>query len=493
MTEICVRLDGLPLAIELAAARVKVLPPAALLARLDRRLPLLTGGARDLPARQQTLQDAIAWSYDLLAPHEQQLFRTLAVFVGGCTLEAAEAVLPPDGSLDLVMGVSALIDHSLLRQVEGPTGQPRFGMLETIREFALERLESSDEAIETHRRHAAWYVRRAEQLGHMKRRALLGNPEDVVELTTEYGNLWAALTWLTQVGDSAAALRLSAALGGFWNLRGHLNDGRSWLERTLAEDDGTQPAVRASALRWLSMLAGSRGDPVWGMALLEEAEANARLSGEVAQIAAVTVSRGFAELHGRGNPARAIALAEESLALFEAAEVPWGITLARGLLALGTQLQGNGDRAEALFEQLLTDFREHGGDEYIAAQTLHSLGSLAQGRGDNVRALSYYAEALVRFNALGDVGSVAWCLEGVAAAGGHHHPEQAARLFAAADAMRTAIDVPLPPAERPEYDRAVGLVRTALGETAFDAAWQDGATLTSQAALAEARDLAASR
>ena len=157
------------------------------------------------------------------------------------------------------MSVSALINHSLLRQVEGPTGQPRFGMLETIREFALERLESSDEAIETHRRHAAWYVRRAEQLGHMKRRALLGNPEDVVELTTEYGNLWAALTWLTQVGDSAAALRLSAALGGFWNLRGHLNDGRSWLERTLAEDDGTQPAVRASALRWLSMLAGSRG------------------------------------------------------------------------------------------------------------------------------------------------------------------------------------------------------------------------------------------
>ncbi|MBA2595523.1 MAG: hypothetical protein H0V00_02745 [Chloroflexia bacterium] len=493
VTAVCIWLDGLPLAIELAAARVKVLPPAALLARLERRLPLLTRGARDLPARQQTLRAAIAWSHDLLEPAEQQLFRWLAVFAGGTTLAAADAVVDPTSGIDVLAGATALVDHSLLRQSEGKAGEPRFGMFETIREFALERLAASGEEDKTRDRHAAWYVQRAEQMSHMKRRSRLGNPEDVLELETEYANFWAALTWLTGAGNAALALRLSAGLGGFWNLRGHLDDGRLWLERTLADDDGTQPGVRAIALNWLSMLVGSRGDPERGIALLDEAEALARGTGDPPLIASVTVARGFAELHGRGDTAQATARGEESLALFEAAGVLWGISLARGLLAHAAHLQGQGERAEALFVQLLADFRDHGGDEYIAAQTLHSLGALAQGRGDHARAVSYYGEALIRFHALGDLGSVAWCLEGVAAAGGRDHPEQAARLFAAADTLRTAIHIPLPSPERPEYDRAVAVVRTILGDAAFEAAWRDGAVLPLETALAAANALAASQ
>ena len=173
--------------------------------------------------------------------------------------------------------------------------------------------------------------------------------------------------------------------------------------------------------------------------------------------------------------------------------MPWGVTASRSLLARAVQQQGDTSRAEALYEELLTDFREHGGDAYVSAHSLNHLGSLAQARGDDERALPFFAEALVRFNDLGDLGSVAWCLEGVAAVGSRDHPEQAARLFAAADALRTAIDVPLPPAERAEYDHAVGRVRAALGESAFNAAWLAGAVLPRDAALTEASNLAASQ
>jgi predicted ATPase/transcriptional regulator with XRE-family HTH domain len=487
---ICVRLDGLPLAIELAATWVKVLPPTALLARLEQRLPLLTGGARDLPARQQTLWSTIAWSYDLLTPDEQKLFRWMAVFVGGATLEVLEAVVDPDSGLDVLAGLTGLVEQNMLRYAEGPGGEPRFRMLETIREYALEQLETSGEAQATRQRHAACYVRLAERVAHTSRGAIFGNPQDVAELEAEYANMRAALTWLTQERNAKVALRLAAALGGFWNLRGHLDEGRLWLEQTLANDDGTQPRVRAAALIWLGTFVGQRGQPARGFALLEEAEALARAAGDMPGVASAMICRAFAELHGRRDPVSAAALGEEGLALYEAAEIPWGVAASRLLIALAAQHRGDTIRAEALYEQLLTDFRLHGGDEYVAAQTLHSLGVMAQARGEDVRASSLFAEALGRFRALGDLGSVAWCLEAVAATSGGDHPEQAARLFAAADTLRAAINVPLPTPERPEYDRAVAFVRSAMGEPAFDSAWSDGTVLQMEDAIAEASNLA---
>ena len=213
VAEICRRLDGLPLAIELAAARVKVLPPAALLARLDHRLPLLTGGGRDLPERQQTMRDAIAWSHDLLTPEEQVLFRRLAVFAGGFTLEAAEAVAsgPGEPGIDPFEGVASLLDKSLLRQEAGPGGEPRFTMLETVREFALEQLAASGEEDAIRQRHAAWCLALAEAAG---RDLETGRAQAawLARLDAELDNLRAALAWFDAADEPINVLRLLSAI-----------------------------------------------------------------------------------------------------------------------------------------------------------------------------------------------------------------------------------------------------------------------------------------
>jgi len=231
---ICQRLDGLPLAIELAAARVKILPPDALLKRLERRLPLLTGGPRDAPKRLRTMRDAIGWSNDLLSPAEQVLFRHLAAFVGGFGLEAVEAVTDPDGSLGLnfLDGIASLVDKSLLRQEPGPGGEPRYLMLETVREFVLEQVEASGEAQEVRRRHAAFFVGLAEAAEpKLRGREQLAWLE---QLDAEQANLRAALEWAIERGETETALRLAGTLHWFWYLRGHWNEGRSWLDRALA-------------------------------------------------------------------------------------------------------------------------------------------------------------------------------------------------------------------------------------------------------------------
>ena len=254
VAEICRRLDGLPLAIELAAARVKLFPPAALLARLDNRLPLLTGGARDLPARQQTIRTTIDWSYDLLDADEQALFARLAVFVGGCTLEAAEAVCNADGDLamDVMDGIAALVDKSLLRQEEGPDGEPRFTMLETIREYALERLVASGEAGAIHRRHATYYLMVVETAAPK----LLGGEQSVwmYRLEQEHDNLRATHKWY-QNEEAAVDLevRLMRAMTTFSYLSGHWSEGRSWPSSLLAR---TTTAERTAARAWALTVRG---------------------------------------------------------------------------------------------------------------------------------------------------------------------------------------------------------------------------------------------
>lgn len=257
---ICHRLDGLPLAIELAAARVRLLPPRALLARLEQRLPLLTGGALDLPERQQTLRNTIDWSHDGLDEEERRLFRRLSVFVGGFTLHAAEAVCnatedPPGDTLDRL---TSLIDKSLLRQTAHVDGEPRFTMLETIREYALERLAAGEEADEIQNVHAAYYLALAEEaepeLNGAEQRAWLER------LEAEHANLRAALQRSLEREDRETALRLGGALWRFWLSQGHLNEGRRWLEEALAGGGGASASTRARALNGAGTLAHYQGD-----------------------------------------------------------------------------------------------------------------------------------------------------------------------------------------------------------------------------------------
>ena len=228
VAEICHRLDGLPLAIELAAARIRMLSPQAMLTRLEQRLPMLTGGARDAPARQQTLRNAIAWSYDLLGQEEQALFRRLAVFAGGASFEAVEAIANPDGGLDVFSGLERLVEHSLVRQAEGTEGEPRFTMLETIREYGLEQLEISGEALKTRRQHADLFL----MLGEEAEPYLTGHEQQrwLERLDAEHDNIRLALAW-TAEHDPETALRIAGALWRFWWYRGHPGEGRGILDR----------------------------------------------------------------------------------------------------------------------------------------------------------------------------------------------------------------------------------------------------------------------
>jgi len=269
VAEICARLDGLPLAIELAAARIKLLSPQAMCSRLGNPLRFLTGGARDLPERQRTLRGAIAWSHALLDEGEQALFARLSVFSGGCVLDAVEAVCEAEGDLfvDVLEGLSSLLDKSLLRQEEMVEEEPRFVMLETIREYARERLEVSGEAEEIRRLHAEYFVALAEQGASEQQ-----GPEEAAwleRLDLEHDNMRAALSWMLESEEAGAGLRLSGALWRFWWMRGHYSEGRRWLEEALAKD-GRASAVRAKALEAVGWLADDQGDIDRAVAAAEE-------------------------------------------------------------------------------------------------------------------------------------------------------------------------------------------------------------------------------
>ena len=270
VAEICMRLDGLPLALELAAARVKLLSPQAILSRLEHSLRLLTGGPRDLPARQQTLRDTIAWSYDLLAQDERTLFRRLAVFAGGCTLHAAEAVCNGAGepALDVLEGLAALVDKSLMQRLGPNDDEPRFGMLETIREFAWEQPEARREASPMRRQHAAFYLQIAEATDAQAEG--VGWPRLLERMDRELDILRAALTWSAETPDRAElGLRLAAALNPFWEGRGYWTEGRSWLERLLDQAHAAEAPVLAAALMSAGNLAFFQGDMAAARAYLE--------------------------------------------------------------------------------------------------------------------------------------------------------------------------------------------------------------------------------
>jgi predicted ATPase/class 3 adenylate cyclase len=492
---ICRRLDGLPLALELAAARVRLLPPRALLARLEHRLPLLTGGARDLPARLQTMRDAIAWSYDLLPAGEQTLFRRLGAFAGGCSLEAAEAVCATgdgggaggtgDVATDALDGLAALVDQSLLRRDEAGDdgGEPRFVMLETVREYALERLAASGEAAAVRGAHAAHFLDLAERA-----EPGLRGPEQAAwldRLEREHDNFRAALRWAVERGEADLGLRLGGALWRFWYTHAHLSEGREWLTALLADPGAGRSAARAKALAGLGTLTWFRGDDRAARSLVEESVAIGRELRDSPSLAASLAWLGY--VTQQGDPAAARAWLEEALAIGR--EVGDGEVIAHALNLLGEVARCEGDygRAAACYEESLAAARDLG-ERWRVAAALHNLGHIARHRGDPEGAAARFRESLAVARELGDTRLIAHCLTGLAGVAATGQPERAGRLFGAGAALFDAIGAGLDPADRAERDRNAAAARGALGEAPFAAAWEAGRALPAEEAIALASE-----
>ena len=376
IAQICVHLDGLPLAIELAAARIKLLPPRALLGRLERRLSVLTGGAQDVPARQQTLRNTIEWSYNLLDAQEQRLFRRFSVFVGGCTLQAIEAICAAlgdgDGEGQVLDKVASLIDKSLLQQTEQGEDELRLGMLETIREYGLERLAASGEAEATRQAHAVYYLALAEEA-----KAELSGPRQVAwleRLEREHDNLRAVVRWALEPAEDAVQrreilLRLGGALVEFWHVHGYYSEGRDVLESALAGSEGVAAPVRVQALGAAAMLVTMQGDAERATMLVEESLALSRALGDTPGIALALYLLGHAAWL-QGDLARAGALLEESSELCRAMDDRVSLAYTLYNLANLARYQGEYAKAGAMLEEGLALFRQRANKRGMALALL---------------------------------------------------------------------------------------------------------------------------
>jgi len=526
ITEICARLDGLPLAIELAAARVKVLSPSSLRTRLTSRLQLLTGGARDMPPRHQTLRAAMDWSYDLLTVAEQKLFRRLSVFVGGCTLEGAEAVCDTkrDLDLDLLDGMTSMVDKSLAQQVEPAKGESRFVMLETIREYALEKLETSGEKALTKRAHAAYCLVLAEEHATEQSDGEGGDWLERIEL--EHDNFRAGLEWLTESGDAEWGLRLATALFRFWEMREYLTEGRGRLGKLLNLPGAAAPSkARARALFAAGVLTTEQGDYAAADMLMRESLEIARRLGDQ-HGAAVSLNALAVVARDRGETIAARSLFEESLVLWRELGEQKAIARSVNNLANIVKLQGDnhyacslyaeclsifrelGDRtgvawsmnsqgdvardrgdcaaAQTLYEQSLEIFRELD-DRWGIASTLADLGSLAREQGNYPVAHSMYRESIGLFHDLDHKRGVARLLEYFAcSAAAQRGAERSLRLAGAASALRQNIGAPLTPAEQAKLEASLCLARQALTRTQGATAWAEGRAWSLEKAVAEA-------
>jgi len=503
VAEICGRLDGLPLAIELAAARVKVFSPKALLERLNRRLPLLSGGARDLPQRQQTLRDTVAWSYELLKKDEQTLFARLSVFAGGFSLDAAVAVCgedTPDNALT-VEALSSLVDNSLLvsrveAAVDASDEEPRFMMLETIREYAAERLEESDGAEEVHRAHATYYLALAEAV----------QPESSSDMLTgwlmildrEHDNMRAALRWSIRHRQVDIGTKLCLMLWRFWPERHHVSEGRRWMEAVLAlgrrEDSAgvlepTLPLRRWAFLHLVTgMLTAEQGNEDRAIALYEKSLAlytkmNHRkgASGPLRELGMVAYRRGDYE--------QAVRLSEQALAVSRESKSAFGAGLATCSLADALRAQGDLERAKMLLEDSAVSLRRTARPQRVAnalAITLSRLGSIECQLGEDGPASQLFGESLRLAKRFGFTFDAVIPLEGMARVETvRGRPERAARLLGVSAAQRESLGTSLPPVARTDHDHAVDAARAALGEEAFEAAWSAGHALSLREAISE--------
>jgi excisionase family DNA binding protein len=535
---ICERVDGLPLAIELAAARSAVLAPAALLTRLERRLTLLTSGPHDQPNRLRTMRDAIAWSYDLLDAEAQACFRRLSLFMGGFTIEAAEWVSDlrrhgsrPDGRVlapDAIDALSTLVTSSLVQRIDQPDGESRFSMLETVREFALEQLRLTGEEDAAGAAHAAFYLdfitRAQPALWAAASKVLLESIE------TEHDNLRAALTWaLTQ--EPETALSLAAGMGAFWSKRSYWAEGRSWLDRALRTGAGRETIVRASALGRAGAIIGEQGDFELARPYLEESLGLAEQLGD-GQIAARAlrglgilasnqsnfpraaslfaqalerfrtlgdqpgIARSLNDLgliaDRQGDQVSAIAYQEEALPIARAVGDDWQICVILGNLGGAYYDRGDYARGQTLSQEALELARQIG-DTFGIAVNLYNLGNCAVQLGDLGGAFPRYHESLALSRDLGERHLASRTIDRLGVA--LHltgSSRSAARLFGAADTIRDEIGDTLFAEEDANLTARFQEVRDALGEAAFAAASDAGRSLPFDTAITEAMTLAAS-
>jgi predicted ATPase/class 3 adenylate cyclase len=480
VAEICIRLDGLPLAVELAAARSKLLSPQAILSRLSRRLRLLTGLARGVPARQQTLRSAIDWSYELLDEPERLLFARLAVFVGGCTLEAAEAVCDADDlGVDVLDAIGSLVDKSLVRQEESGTGEPRFLMLETIREYALERLETDRNREAVRERHSQHFVRLAEKAE--ERLVGPGQQAWLERLEDEHANLRAALAWLLEQHQTEQALQIIAGVGLFWMMRGYLREGQRWSEQVLAQANQPPSPLRAHVMAVLGEFYRFQGDFERAIRVKEEALSVLRLTDQRRTAATLHDLGEIAQAQGQYQ--RALELHEESLALRRRLGDRAGIAHALSGLADLAIRTGDLPHATALYEEVLETAREVQDVDFVAF-TLINLAHIARLETNEARAVSLLRQGLSLASRQGETFLLVEGLEEVAAVAlGRDQAVLAARLFGASKVIREASG--FAPWFPDDHERNLAQARCQLGED-FAAAWSEGRAMTLEEAVTHA-------
>lgn len=522
VAEICHRLEGLPLAIELAAARIKLFSPRAMLDRLQNRLEFLSGGGRDLPARQQTLRNAIAWSYDLLSEPEQNLFRRMSVFRGGCMIDAVEALAEdPLERISILSELGSLLDKSLLREIDDTRGEPRFFMLEMLREFGQEQLSASGEQESIQRWHATFYLLLAEQAQTKLESA--EQLEWVNRMEQEHDNLRAALQWSMAANNaSEICLRLGSALALFWEVRGYFSEGREWLSAILAtEASKGQTLARAQLLARAAELAYRQSDYPATISFAEESLEICRTVGDQQGVASALIKLGNAATEA-GDYKTASDYLQESLEIWRVLDDHHG--MARSLISLGwTALRpGDYELAKARLEEALSISRELGDTRSIGFE-LSGLGEVALRQGDYARATQLLeeslalrmqlgnkwgvgvslgtlgwvaihehdweqarerlAESLKVRQEIGDKGGSAWCLERLAEiAMAHGQSEKAVCLLGAAAALRISIGSMIDPADHAEYESKLATLRTELGAR-FGILWDEGHALTLEQAI----------
>lgn len=520
------RLDGLPLAIELAAARIKLLPPRNILDRLESRLDLLTGGAKDLPPRQQTMRRTLDWSFGLLDQEAQTLFSRLGVFVDGFTLEAVEAVCNPNAELDILEGIASLLNNSLLRQAPDFSGSPRFTMLETIREYALERLADTGEGDQFRHRHAIFFHDLAEEA---RPNYFSGESEAWLDrLGADYSNLRAAMSWLqTEPQSVEIDWRVIINLLWLWYRRGYLNEARRWYEMAVEQaaplgDDPLRarilysagsvamwqsdlataaqlmdeslrilresgdPPVLAEALFVRGVLATNQGDTETARSALEETlSLNRRMDQEWFQ-AMILLHLGNVAL-AQDDPSAARARMEESLALGRSVQDRWVIASAINNFGEIARYQGDYDQAERHYLESADIFQSLGSSPDVAREN-HSLGYVALSHGDHLRARARFEESLAQHQKLGVKRGVVECLIGLAAVlEAQGQPEPAVRLYAAAQAQFAALGAGIWPADEAELARGLATARARLDEGDFAAAYEAGRGMKLSEAIASAK------
>jgi predicted ATPase len=489
VAELCHRLDGLPLAIELAAGRTRLLTPKMLLERMQKQLHLLTGGARDLPARQQTLWNAIDWSYTLLADGERAVLRQLAVCVGSWPLEAAEAIIdgltnapsiaqPAATRQPLLDILTTLVCQSLV-VVDMREGVARYHLLESIREYALDRLTECDEATNARRRHAAYYFLLAESPFDEAQESVWMD-----RLEQEHDNLRVALAWTIEHAPERI-VRLADELGWFWHNRGYVREGRRWLELALERAPGVPTLDRARVLAMIGFLAREMNDLAIAQPLLEESLRLYQQLGDLgSQAWALNVLSMIAL--SRGDSVTTDRLASQSVALFRLIGQQVDATGPLLLVGDAAYLMHDYERAQAAYTESLSLAQEAG---WLRSATykMMRLGQIAQAKGAPAQAAAQVVEALCLFRQTNDKWGITMALAGLAStAVALAKPMLAARLLAATDALLTRSGARLWPVDRTEYDRTMMAVRAQLDEASFMAEWATGHALRLEQMIEEA-------